>query len=79
MRWYSQEEAMAKHDMTIAEMLNRAAQALDEIDTEKNKTPANGGLLRSAAQPASSNASAAPAGSLSAELLRSDGLLRYGR
>lgn len=60
---------MAKQDMTIAEQLNRAAEALEQIDTGKNTV---------VSKPVPT-ASAAPVGSLSAELLRSDGLLRYGR
>lgn len=60
---------MAKHEMTIAEQLSRAAEALEQIDTGKNTVTSK----------AVAAASPAPAGSLSAELLRSDGLLRYGR
>ncbi len=59
---------MAKQDMTIAEQLSRAAEALDQIGTGKD-------TVTSEAVPA---ASPAPVGSLSAELLRTDGLLRYG-
>lgn len=57
---------MAKNDMTIAEQLKRAAQALEEIDSNTNAAQETG------------ISSPAPAGSLSAELLRADGLLRYG-
>lgn len=62
---------MAKQDMTIAEQLSRAAQALEQIDPTKNTAAPNGNITHSP--------SPAPAGSLSAELLRSDGFLRYGR
>lgn len=60
---------MANQDMTIVEQLSRAAEALEQIDTGKN-------TVTSEAVPTTSPA---PPGSLSAELLRSDGLLRYGR
>lgn len=60
---------MAKQDMTIAEQLSRAAEALEQIGAEKNTV-----VLKPV-----STASPAPVGSLSAELLRNDGLLRYGR
>lgn len=60
---------MAKQDMTIAEQLSRAAEALDRIDTGKNTVTSK----------AVAAASPAPVGSLSAELLRSDGLLRSSR
>lgn len=60
---------MAKQDMTIAEQLNRAAEALEQIGAEENAV---------VSKPVPT-ASPAPAGSLSAELLRSDGLLRSSR
>ena len=62
-------QAHAKTDLTIAEQLKRAAAALDEIDSGNKVVAANG---RSAP-----SATPAPAGSLSAELLRTDGLIRY--
>jgi hypothetical protein len=65
--------------MTIAEQLARAAQALEQIGSHKNSAPANGETAPSSSTVASPALSPAPAGSLSAELIRTDGLLRYGR
>ena len=61
---------MAQKDMTIAEQLKRAACALEQIDSGTSAAPAKG-----ESSPATSPA---PVGSLSAALLRSDGLLGYG-
>ncbi len=61
---------MANNDMTIAEQLKRAADALEDIDCRREDTAAAG--------QAAPQSSPAPAGSLSAELVRTDGLLRYG-
>ena len=61
---------MAENDMTIAEQLKRAADALEQIDSGTRAAPSSGKSLAAA--------SPAPVGSLSAALLRSDGLLRYG-
>ena len=59
---------MAKTELTIAEQLQRATEALEAINSrEKNASPT-----------VSRASSPAPAGSLSAALLRTDGLLRYG-
>lgn len=59
---------MAKTDMSIAEQLKRAAEALELIDSRKKTT-----------SPATSQSkSPAPTGSLSAALQRTDGLLRTG-
>ncbi len=60
---------MTKQDMTIAEQLSRAAAALEQIGAGENTV-----VSRPVA-----TASPAPVGSLSAELLRSDGLLRSSR
>ena len=66
---------MAHRDMTIAEQLRRAAEAVEQIGSGKNTASVNG----KAAHSSSPVLSPAPADSLSAELLRTNGLLRYGR
>ncbi len=74
---------MAQKDLSIAEQLKRAAEALEQIGCAENTAASNGSASRSApsaSSPAPSPASSpAPAGSLSAELIRGDGVLRYGR
>lgn len=65
---------MANQDMTIAEQLERAAEALEQMGPRENAASTNGNAAHS-----STASSLAPAGSLSAELIRTDGVLRCGR